>query len=234
LKLLVSVADAADARAAVAGGADVIDAKDPTHGALSPVRPAVLEAIVAAVGGARPVSAALGETAADHALAGRAGALGLAFVKIGLTPDGTAEPRARAVVRDAVGSRVVLAAYADQGLDPWAVIDLAARVGAAGVLLDTADKSGPGLFQIMDHAALGAWVASARQEGLMTAVAGRLSIDDLARVAELGADVAGVRGAACQGTRAGRVSTERVRALAVAAQWPARSAWNAGEPRTSV
>lgn len=233
MKLLVSVADAADARAAVAGGADVIDAKDPTHGALSPVRPAVLEAIVAAVGSARPVSAALGETSADHALAGRAGALGVAFVKIGFLPNGTPESQVVTVVREA-GCQVILAAYADRGLDPWAVIDLARRVGAAGVLLDTADKAGPGLLQMMDHAALGAWIAAARQEGLMTAVAGRLSIDDLPRVAELGADIAGVRGAACDGARAGRVSADRVRALAAAAQWPARSAWNAGEPRTSV
>jgi uncharacterized protein (UPF0264 family) len=234
LKLLVSVADATDARAAVAGGADVVDAKDPTHGALSPVRPGVLAEIITAVGGARPVSAALGETAADHALAGRAGALGLAFVKIGFTGDGTAESRARTVVRDAVGSRVVLAAYADQGLDPWTVIDLATRVGAAGVLLDTADKSGPGLLQMMDHSALGRWVEAAREGGLMTAVAGRLSIDDLPFVAELGADIAGVRGAACEGPRAGRVSADRVRALVAAAQWPATSAWNAGDPRTRL
>jgi uncharacterized protein (UPF0264 family) len=36
MRLLVSVAGPDDARAALAGGADVIDAKDPGRGALAP------------------------------------------------------------------------------------------------------------------------------------------------------------------------------------------------------
>ena len=61
MRLLVSVADAEDARAAVEGGADIVDAKDPAQGALGSVAPATLEAIVHAVDGARPVSAAVGD-----------------------------------------------------------------------------------------------------------------------------------------------------------------------------
>lgn len=237
MKLLVSVADAEDARAAVAGGADVIDAKDPTRGALAPVRPETLQAIVAAVAGHRPVTAALGDMVADHALARQVAGFGLAFVKVGFPTSATAaaaESLAGAVVRDAAGCRVVLAAYADQGLDPWVVIEVATRVGATGVLLDTADKARPGLLDALDRRALGHWIASAREAGLTAAVAGRLSADDLPVVAELGADVAGVRGAACVGARAGRVSADRVRALVAAAQRPDTSASNAGESRTKV
>src|SRR6266436_521775 len=57
MQLLISVAGPADARAALLGGADVIDAKDPRHGALGPVTLHRLAAIRAAVGGARPLSA---------------------------------------------------------------------------------------------------------------------------------------------------------------------------------
>ncbi len=39
MRLLVSVANAADAAAALAGGADLIDAKDPAGGALTAVAP---------------------------------------------------------------------------------------------------------------------------------------------------------------------------------------------------
>src|SRR5438067_2429694 len=60
MRLLVSVADAAEARAALAGGADIIDAKEPRHGALGAVAPDVLRAIRNAVAVRRPVSAALG------------------------------------------------------------------------------------------------------------------------------------------------------------------------------
>src|SRR5207249_1208836 len=39
MQLLISVAGPAEAHAALRGGADVIDAKDPRHGALGPVSP---------------------------------------------------------------------------------------------------------------------------------------------------------------------------------------------------
>jgi uncharacterized protein (UPF0264 family) len=127
---------------------------------------------------------------------------------------------------------VVLVAYADQGLDPFVVIDLAATVGAAGVLLDTADKRGPGLMALLDPWAVRAWIGAAHASDLSAAVAGRLTLDDVQRVAALGADFAGVRGAACEGPRTGRVTALRVRALAVAAgQCPATTAWNDGAER---
>ena len=45
MRLLVSVASADDARAAVDGGADIIDAKNPWVGALGAVEPDVMRAI---------------------------------------------------------------------------------------------------------------------------------------------------------------------------------------------
>ncbi len=61
MKLLVSVADAAEAQAAVEGGADIIDAKDPTTGALGRVSLSVLQAIRETVASSIPLSAALGD-----------------------------------------------------------------------------------------------------------------------------------------------------------------------------
>src|SRR5438876_557342 len=51
MQLLISVAGPAEARAALRGGADVIDAKDPRRGALGPVPPHRLAAVRAAVAG---------------------------------------------------------------------------------------------------------------------------------------------------------------------------------------
>src|SRR5260370_12509889 len=86
MRLLVSVAGPADARAALAGGADVIDAKDPGRGALGPVGAGALAAIRLTVGTARPLSAALGDArqtgVTERAVRAVAG-VGLAFVKIG-------------------------------------------------------------------------------------------------------------------------------------------------------
>lgn len=64
-RLLVSVRDAAEARAALDGGADIIDVKEPAHGSLGAAAPGTLRSVIAAIAGARPVSAALGELV-DH------------------------------------------------------------------------------------------------------------------------------------------------------------------------
>src|SRR5881628_1036829 len=225
MQLLISVAGPAEARTALRGGADVIDAKDPRQGALGPVPLHRLAAIRAAVAGARPLSAALGDAASEEALAGAvaaAVAVGVAFVKVGFAGV-TSEARARRLAVAAqrrlgtdVGTRLVLVAYADwrraESLAPARVVAVAADAGAAGVLLDTANKDAP-LFTIESPAMLAAWIADAHAAGLFAALAGGLSGPEFARARALGADVVGVRGAACVGGRTGRVSRARVAAL---------------------
>src|SRR5256885_16167402 len=86
MQLLVSVADAPEAWAALLGGADVIDAKDPRGGALGAVRPERLRTLRDAVGTGRPLSAALGDRGPPALVERRAGAaaqVGAAFVKLG-------------------------------------------------------------------------------------------------------------------------------------------------------
>ncbi|MBM3821217.1 MAG: hypothetical protein FJW14_19675 [Acidimicrobiia bacterium] len=106
---------------------------------------------------------------------------------------------------------VVAVACAESGGAADLIPAVAARAGALGVLLDTADKHGPGLCRLLPPERLRAWLHAARQAGLFLALAGKLDVDDLAGIAALGADIAGVRGAACDGGRTGRVTVERVR-----------------------
>jgi uncharacterized protein (UPF0264 family) len=242
MRLLVSVANAAETSAALAGGADVIDAKNPLAGALGAVSADALREIHATVAAACLVTAAIGdaadETEVERAAGTFAGA-GAALVKVGfagITSASRVEMLIRAAVRgvracngtwgpplggtirlrpDLTG--VVAVAYADAGrvagLAAGAFVDVAARAGATGVLLDTADKSGPGLRGLMMPIALARWVAEAHDAGLLVALAGKLTADDLAFVRDAGADIAGVRGAACEGGRTGRVSSDRVARL---------------------
>jgi uncharacterized protein (UPF0264 family) len=112
---------------------------------------------------------------------------------------------------------LVVVAYADyQAADapsPDELIDVAVRMRAAGILLDTHDKDGSGLTALMTSRALGGFVTRAREHGLGVALAGRLTAGDIDRVCEAGPDILGFRGAACDGGRAGVVSAARVRAL---------------------
>jgi uncharacterized protein (UPF0264 family) len=233
MRLLVSVADAADVRAAIAGGADVIDAKDPTQGPLGAVSEPELRAIASEVAGVRPVSVALGDIDGDVGPAmGRfavaASAVGAGFLKLGFAAGvdaARAHSYASRLMADAVPADLpgrcqwVFAAYADVGpdqVDRYVVLEIAARCGAVGVLLDTREKRGRGLFGVLSTPDVAAWVRAARGAGLMVVLAGSLGARDLVAAREVGADMVGVRGAACEGGRGGRVSVSRVRALVAA------------------
>jgi uncharacterized protein (UPF0264 family) len=230
MRLLVSVRNAEEARAALAGGAEIIDAKEPALGALGPVGIGVLREIVEAVQGMRPVSAALGDRGDDDslALASRAAAeAGAMFVKVGFADvRELTHVRARlARVMDGAllpmsPCAVVAVAYADWdevgGAAPSTVLAAAAAEGAMGVLVDTVRKDGAGLFRCLGRAALGSLVHEARERSLMVALAGRITVEDMAFAYEAGAEIVGVRGAACEHGRGGRVRESRVRELVTA------------------
>jgi uncharacterized protein (UPF0264 family) len=233
MKLLVSVVDADEAREAAGAGADIVDVKNPDEGSLGAPSPAVIEGVRAAVPAQLPVSAAIGDmpnlpgTAALAALgAARSGAR---FVKVGLWGVST-EAEAIALlraVREAVAgvpdAVVVAAAYADARrvthapLAPELLAQVAHAAGVAMCLLDTAVKDGRGLLDWLSPDTLASLVADAHAAGLQVALAGALRAEDLPVVAATGADIAGVRSAACgNGQRSGPLETARVRALRAA------------------
>jgi uncharacterized protein (UPF0264 family) len=233
LKLLVSVVDVEEARVAAAAGADIVDVKNPAEGSLGAPSPAVIAGVRAAVPKELPVSAAIGDmpdlpgTAALAALgAARSGA---SFVKVGLWGVST---EAQAVVllravREAVagvpGAVVVAGAYADAErvahapLAPELLPGVAQAAGVEVCLLDTAVKDGRGLLDWLSPNALTALVADAHDAGLRVALAGSLRAEDLPAVRATGADIVGVRSAACSDhRRAGPLDAARVRALRAA------------------
>jgi hypothetical protein len=225
MRLLISVVDAGEARVAAAAGADIIDVKDPSRGALGEAAPAVVRAVREATPPHLPVSAALGDgpfiPTVAATLATDSAASGAAFVKLGLreTSLDAAAASLRAIRARLPGAvHLVVAGFADFGRagapHPLELPDLAVRAGAQGCLLDTAVKDGRGLFHWLDDGELAAFVAACRARGLLSALAGSLRAEDVARLAPVGPDLVGVRGAACIGDRVGgRVDAERVRAL---------------------
>jgi len=224
MRLLVSVVSAVEARRALAGGADIVDVKDPREGALGAPSPLVLSEVVRAVGGAAPVSVALGDLPdLPHtaALAARGAVVcGATYVKVGLRGVRSLD-RAVAVmsaVFDAVSDRVAVIAvtYADaRVLDPPALDvallpDVVERTGIAGALVDTFVKDGRGLYGWLSESSLIDLVGRTRAAGGSFGVAGQLRAGELRRV---DADVVGVRSAVCRGgDRAAELDSELVAA----------------------
>jgi uncharacterized protein (UPF0264 family) len=239
MRLLVSVRSAGEVAAAVAGGADIVDAKEPTEGSLGPVSGRVLREIARCVPAGVPFSVALGEPKNEAGLAAAMAALhelppgpSRVYVKVGLSAAGDGATALLAALVDlssrlAIRPSVIAVAYADYvaagAPAPETVVRMAAATGADGVLLDTWGKDGGDLFHYLAEPALRGWIEQARAAGLLVALAGSLSIDGVRAAADLPADIIGVRGAACIGGRAGVVSSGRVAELK-AALAPARHA----------
>lgn len=217
MKLLVSVVSADEARRALAGGADIIDVKDPAAGPLGAPAPPVVAEVVYAVDGHAPVSVALGDV---PNLSDARALTGAAYVKVGLREVGDLDAAAALVAAVAAGVggsvEVVAVAYADAGaLDPPALAPgllpaLVQRTGIAGALVDTYTKDGRGLYGWLGESALAELVARTRAAGAMFGVAGQLRLGELCRVR---ADVVGLRSAVCHGgDRGAAVRTELVAA----------------------
>jgi uncharacterized protein (UPF0264 family) len=148
---------------------------------------------------------------------------GATFVKVGLwgvSTEADAVELLRAVVDGVPGAVVVAAAYADARRVPHAPLSpellprVALAAGAGVCLLDTAVKDGRGLLEWLSPEALAAFAAEAHAAGLQVALAGALRRKDLPVVRDTGADIAGVRSAACRdGRRTASLDPERIERL---------------------
>jgi uncharacterized protein (UPF0264 family) len=230
-RLLISVRDAAEARTALAGGADIIDVKEPRRGALGAADPQVLCAVRAAVDGRAPLSAALGElndapeftNACSKAERDDASPLaGFQHAKLGLAGcaelPGWAERWQAALVRLPQSVEAVAVAYADwrraASPAPGDVLRTGAELRCTGLLMDTFDKRSGDVFRWLATEELAALVKAAHAAGMFVAVGGSLTLATAPRAIAAGADIVAVRGAVCRGGRGGDVDAQRVRALA--------------------
>lgn len=234
VRLLVSVRDAREARLAITNGANVVDVKEPTRGALGAPDAHVVREIRAALGRARALSVVIGDVQDEgiaFARAREAVVAGASIVKLGLARvrrTTAAAAIARAAVEGADGAPVALVAYADaeraSSLAPPVLLDVASTGGCAGFVTDTFDKHGGTPFDHLTRDGIASLMAAGKSRGLFTGVAGGLGLGEVALARSTGADLLGVRRAVCEDSREGPISGERVRILASACSPLARPA----------
>lgn len=231
MRLLVSVRSVEEALLAAEGGADFIDLKEPSAGALGGLPIATIRAIVAALreqGRGLPVSATIGDlgladVSAVLARVAEVGECGVDYVKVGITrePGATAALAALARVRSGgVQYAVVPVFIADRGLDT-ALIEQACALRFPGVMADTADKLAGSLFDAVRSPDLHRFVGQVRSAGALVGLAGALRLHDLVALKVLAPDFAGFRTAVCAGDRRGALDPDRLRDLVALARAPA-------------
>ena len=229
-RFLASVTGLDEAEIAIAGGADIVDLKDPGRGALGALPTAAVAAAVAGIGGRRPVSAVIGDlpmrpeplAEAAEAMA----ATGVDFVKVGFFPAAEAAQCAAALGRLAGRVKLVAVLFADLGPD-LGLLPAFAQHGFTGAMLDTADKD---KGRLLDHLApleIPGFVSRVKALGMSAGLAGSLEAPDVPRLLPFAPDLLGFRGALCAGGRGGSLdpaALDEIRALIPEENRPDRSA----------
>jgi len=216
---LASVRDAAEAETALLANADIIDLKDPAQGALGAVDLETTRRVVALIAGRVPVSATIGDLpmqseAIRYAVVERA-SCGVDYVKFGLFPGGDPQACFQALRPIAPRVRLILVLFAD-ALPAFDALAAAAKMGATGIMLDTADKHAGSLLTHLDASGIARFVAHAKAHGLMVGLAGSLKAADVPELLTLSPDLLGFRGALCRGGRSASLdaaSCASIRAL---------------------
>jgi uncharacterized protein (UPF0264 family) len=214
LLLLISPINIQEALESIAGGADIIDVKNPKEGSLGANFPWVIKNIREITPPNIQVSATLGDVPykpGTVALAA-AGAVasGADYIKVGLYGTQNYQEAMEVMenvvrtVQEADSHAVVVASgYADAhrvgAVDPMEIPRIAADSGANLAMLDTAVKDGKTLFDYMNEETMAKFTDETHSYGLKTALAGSIKEEQLPVLADLGCDVVGIRGAACTG-----------------------------------
>jgi uncharacterized protein (UPF0264 family) len=222
--LLVSVRSAEEAEAALAGGATLIDVKEPARGSLGRADDSILDAVVAVVAGRRPVSAACGELMdRPRSLSTQRASLLPTYQKWGLAAcaglsnwQNLLEDRAAEMP---VGCQLVAVAYADwdraMAPAPEAVCACACERRWGAFLIDTCVKDGKSLLDLLSLQRIESLVNRCRLAGVPIALAGALDEARIRDLLPLQPDWFAVRGAACANRdRRAQVKASRVRRLA--------------------
>jgi (5-formylfuran-3-yl)methyl phosphate synthase len=237
-RFLASVRDPAEADAALASGADVIDLKDPARGALGAFAPATIAQCVAAVSGRAKVSATVGDLPMTPDLVRDAvlatAATGVDYVKLGLFPGGEPQGCLGVLADEAKDVPLILVVFADlpPGFD---AIAAASRIGATGIMLDTARKDGRSLLDHLALDRLADFVAAARANRLVVGLAGSLKAAHVPALLKLKPDLLGFRGALCtNGARGGSLDAEACAAIRALIPAAPRQATLAARPELAA
>lgn len=226
-RLLVSVRSRAEAVEALAGGAEILDVKEPARGSLGMADAATIREIAETIrvaGTATPLSVALGEVidwinqTDGVALPGE-----VTFAKLGMSGLADREDwrslwrvtRKRFDQCRSLPLRWVAVAYADIEAACSPSIDeiatAAIEAGCAGLLIDTFAKTGQSLSDLLAASPLQQFAERCHASGLFLAIAGSLRMSDLPSFRDVDADIIAIRSAACENhDRKGTVSATKI------------------------
>lgn len=217
-QILISVTSIAEAQLALGNGADIIDLKDPSAGALGALPLPLIQEIVSHVNGRKLVSATIGDLIMQPDLILQSVALLAAtkvdYIKIGFFETVDFQPCLdvlQTVTQN--GVKLIAVLFAEYKY-PEVLLDLIKKAGFIGVMLDTASKNGR---TFLDHYSVKEREEFARKVlalGLTFGLAGSLKQEHIAVVKALNPTYIGFRGGVCNNNqRQLALDAEKIRAI---------------------
>ena len=217
--MLASVRNLEEAELVYDGGADIIDLKEPRDGALGSVPLHQIHQVVDDLWEKCVISATIGDLPADYEKINQkvlqTAETGVDYVKVGMFSDRHIETCLPNLIYCAnKGISIIAVFFADMEFDVDFAMRIAKDARLKGVMLDTARKGSGCLLSHQNVMQLEYFSNRAKQNYLISGLAGSLKISDIPQVIQAEPDYIGFRTALCvQNKRAGILSHESIRAV---------------------
>lgn len=202
IQLLASVKDENEAWLAMEAGADIIDLKNPSEGALGALPCPAVREIAGMVNGQKMLSATIGDLPMEPALLVDAvrnmADTGVNIVKIGFFPSDDMAGCINALTPLArKGTKLVAVFFADMELPGPGLFFQLGKAGFYGVMLDTADKNGKHLLDHLSDVEIGQFLQDTKMHQLKSGLAGSLDASHIPVILPFAPDYLGFRTALC-------------------------------------
>ncbi len=217
--MLASVRDLEEAKLVYQGGADIIDLKEPNDGALGAVPLSQIHRVVDDLWEKCVVSATIGDLPADSVQINekviQTAETGVDYVKVGMFSDRHIETCLPSLVHCTnKGIAVIAVFFADMEFDVDFAIQIAADARLKGVMLDTARKGSGSLLTHRNILQLEYFVNRAKQNDLLTGLAGSLTKEDIPTLLKALPDYVGFRTALCNSKlRTGSLNQQAIQSV---------------------
>ena len=217
--MLASVRNLEEARLVYAGGADIIDLKEPNDGALGSVSLSQIHQVVDDLWEKCVISATIGDLPADYAKINQkvlqTAETGVDYVKVGMFSDRHIETCLPNLLHCTnKGISIIAVFFADMEFDVDFAIRIARDARLKGVMLDTARKGSGGLLSHQNIMQLEYFVNRAKQHDLISGLAGSLKLENIPQVLLANPDYIGFRTALCeQNNRTGTLNPQTIQTV---------------------
>lgn len=222
-QLLISVTSVEEAQIALENGADIIDLKDPSAGALGALPIEQIKLIVAfvnakTVANKKLTSATIGDLAMEPELllehVAKVAATEVDIIKIGFFETDDYQPCLNALQSITQAGSKLMAVFFAENTYPESLVEAIKHAGFIGVMLDTAIKNGRTLMDYYSEEQRKTFAQKVFKNRLQFGLAGSLKLQHIAKMKEISPTYIGFRGGVCDDNqRELSLDAEKIRAI---------------------